>query len=190
MEIRSSLSVYPWNPLELHVSARRTMSSEAVKTTRKVPDTKANLSKEMWQFKLSSCKLHCLSPALMDILSSSRPKNSAKYVAKGSAYSESCMSPFLDLSNFEKHGHEETRRSWKRNFWFPGSVKCLPLVMAGSWGIRFAIRLSRLWFCLGKCLDRSFQPYGNVNFRKTLNRNGEICEFENLTFPAFWEMME
>ena len=33
--------------LKLHISARRTMSSEAVKTTRKVPDTKANLSKEI-----------------------------------------------------------------------------------------------------------------------------------------------
>lgn len=87
------------------------MSSEAVKTTRKVPDKKANLSKEISPFKLSYCKLHCLSPALMDMLiPSSRPKNSAKYVAKGSAYSESCMSPFLDLS-FEKHGHEETHMS-------------------------------------------------------------------------------
>ena len=50
----------------------------------------------------------------MDVLipTSSRPKNSAKYVAKGSAYSESCMSPFLDLSNFEKHGAEETHMQW------------------------------------------------------------------------------
>ena len=128
---------------------------------------------------------------------SSRPKNSAKYVAKGSAYSESCMSPFSDLSNFAKYGREETHMSRKSKSVKSETfkIKDLKKKLLIRWdeceissscdgrehfteafaslsdcpGCGFALR--NLW------MD-PFQPYGNVNFRKHLR-------IENLTFPVF-----